>query len=117
MDRRSCSTFCVWLRAGWLLGAAALVTGCQTIEEIAPPTAWLGGVGGASSAVLESGRHLYLTKCAKCHVAEPVRDYSAREWRELMPEMAQESKMTSEEEAAVLAYVLKARQFVPAAAL
>ncbi len=99
-----------------LVAALALVTGCQTIEEIAPQAAWLGGVagGGASPAVLESGRHLYLTRCTKCHTAEPVRDYSAQEWRELMPEMAQDAKMTAEEEAAVLAYVLAARQFVPA---
>ena len=87
-----------------------LSTACLSLEEIAPPidqAAAFGG-GGTSSEQLTLGRHLYLTKCTKCHAAEPVRDYTASEWHGLMPDMGEETKMTAGEEEAVLRYVLAA---------
>ncbi|MFT4549070.1 MAG: mono/diheme cytochrome c family protein [Verrucomicrobiales bacterium] len=67
--------------------------------------------GGASSArtggdLLAEGKRLYLTRCTSCHAPEPVADYSRSEWREIIPEMAIESKLSAAQERAVLQYVL-----------
>ncbi len=51
------------------------------------------------------GRKLYFTKCADCHVAEPVKRYSAAEWAHILPDMAEEAKLSPSETAAVRAYV------------
>ncbi len=101
---------------GAALAALILLPGCITTEEIAPPVAMLGAVtGGSSAGQLEQGRRIYLTKCTKCHAAEPVRAFSEAEWRALLPEMAEDTKLTAGEEAAVLAYVVAASK-VPAPA-
>ena len=61
---------------------------------------------GTSQATLAEGRHLYVTKCARCHAPEPVRDYSVAEWEGLLPEMNEESNLDVEEGEAVREYVL-----------
>lgn len=68
------------------------------------------GKGPAAGAVapgnpLVLGRKLYFTKCADCHVAEPVKRYSATEWAHILPDMAEEAKLSPSETAAVRAYV------------
>ena len=66
--------------------------------------------GGASSARTgdphAEGRRLYLTRCTACHAPEPLGDYSAAEWRSIIPDMAIESKLTASQQEAVLNYVL-----------
>jgi mono/diheme cytochrome c family protein len=57
------------------------------------------------------GRELYVGKCAKCHVAEPVQNYTELEWVEdIMPPMVKKTKLNAYEAEAVLAYVLAARK-------
>ena len=63
------------------------------------------GLQGGGGAMISEGRHLYLTTCTKCHAAEPVRDYTASEWAEIIPEMAEESHFTPAQTAAVAAYI------------
>jgi uncharacterized membrane protein len=102
------------MKTGWKAGLGILIllvcclhAGCMSLEELAPPVELASAYGGGTSAeTLELGRHLYLTKCTKCHAAEPVREYSASEWHGLMPEMGEETKLTAAEEGAVLQYVL-----------
>lgn len=71
-----------------LLATAALaVGGCASIEESAPPVAVLAASGhGGRSAALEQGRTIYITRCAKCHRVYPVRQYSATEWNDIIPD-------------------------------
>jgi hypothetical protein len=57
---------------------------------------------------LESGRRIYLESCTRCHVAEPVREYSAARWPSIIADMAERSKLTAGEQRDVLAYVLAA---------
>jgi cytochrome c5 len=91
-----------------------LHAGCMSLEEMAPPVEQAAAYGGElSTEMLARGRHLYLTKCTKCHAAEPVRDYTASEWHGLMPEMGEETKLSAADEEAVLQYVLAAGK-VPA---
>ena len=82
------------------------VSGCVTLDELAPPVASLASPAGHSQ--LSRGRTLYLTTCAKCHSVEPVSRYSAAEWRVILPDMAAESNLTTSDEAAVTAYVMAA---------
>ena len=90
------------------LGAAIALVSCTTGGGNAPAVASL-GCAPAQTAKLEAGRALYVGKCTKCHTAEPVRDYSAAQWQgKIIPAMAQKAKLTPEETANVLAYVLAA---------
>lgn len=60
---------------------------------------------------LERGYVVHQAKCAKCHAFEDPADYEPAEWRDdIMPEMAEKSKIDMADEKAVLAYLLAARQ-------
>ncbi len=97
-----------------LVGVIASVR-CATTDELAPPAgAVLSGLlrSGAlptmsdpERATIELGRFLYVTDCADCHAPEPVLAHTLSAWQEILPRMAHESKMNSDEVAAVRAYV------------
>lgn len=83
--------------------AACLLAACQSLEERAPTLQMLGTVQESQS--IAQGRDIYITRCTKCHSAEPVRRYSARRWECIMPEMSEKTKLNAAEEAAVRAYI------------
>lgn len=91
-----------------LVLAAFSVGSCASLEQVAPPVESLAMQARAGSASqLAQGREIYVTKCAKCHRVEPVRKYPASQWeREILPEMSEDSKLTTAETAAVRAYVM-----------
>lgn len=91
---------------GRLLLAALLaaLSGCVSLETAAPVP------GPPGSGPLAEGRALYVGRCAKCHAVEPVLDYSAAEWATIMPDMAERTKLTPRETAAVTAYVASVLQ-------
>ncbi len=97
-----------------ILGVAAL-TGCMSLEEMAPPVAapmvQAAAAHGADAGTLERGRAIYLNQCIKCHTVEPVNKYSLTKWDEILPEMADESKLTPQQRAEVKAYILAAHPF------
>jgi mono/diheme cytochrome c family protein len=82
----------------------AIVSGCASLDlnNIAPPV--------TASPQLERGRLIYVTKCAACHAPEPVRKYSAAKWEEIIPDMAEDTKLNVQDVAAVAAYVRWALQ-------
>ena len=83
------------------------IAGCKSLNQIAPPVderLTLAG-GGADRAVLERGRAIYLNQCASCHVAEPVHDYNARQWAEILPPMNREAKLKPAQAADLKAYI------------
>ena len=55
---------------------------------------------------LNLGRQLYITRCTKCHSPEPILKYSASKWEEIVADMAEETKLTARETAAVRDYVM-----------
>ncbi len=92
-----------------LLVVAALLGGsCVSLEQAAPPVATLPlAVRAGSASQLEQGREIYVTKCAKCHQVEPIRNYPRSQWEhEILPDMAEETKLSAGEAAAVRAYVM-----------
>jgi mono/diheme cytochrome c family protein len=90
-------------RRGLRLAPLFLVLGgCGSVENAAPIV--ISG-GGAHAATLQSGRAIYTRQCTACHSAEPIRKYSGAEWNTILPDMAQRTKLTSDQAAAVSAYV------------
>lgn len=83
------------------MGACLFGAGCQSLEEMAPPVT--GATANASG--LAHGRSLFVTRCATCHGVVPVADHSFAEWQGIVPEMAERSKLTSGEQADILAYL------------
>lgn len=102
-------------REVFLVGCAALGAlafgGCASLDGVAPPVtpALLQAGRGAAPATLEEGRRIFTTACAACHRLDPPRKYSGAEWRQIVADMAERSKLTAGREAALLAYLDAAR--------
>lgn len=86
---------------------AAGITGCVSLEQIAPPVE---AVASHASPQLSAGRDLYITKCAKCHAPEPITKYPAARWLDIIPDMAEQTKLSVEETTDVRAYVMAVLQ-------
>ena len=95
-----------------VLMTMAFVTGCVSLETAAPPVATL----PSPSPELDQGRLLYISKCAHCHTVEPVTKYSLARWNEILPDMAERTKLDSAQSLAVRAYVLAVLRTLPASA-
>ena len=96
-------------RAGVMILTSVALASCASIETTVPPVASLPS-HGRNVAALDAGRRIYLESCTRCHVAEPVREYPAARWPGIIADMAERSKLSAEQERAVLAYVLAATQ-------
>ena len=84
-----------------LIGATV---GCMDATKIAPAVVDLGP--NLNVDMLQMGRGLYLNRCTKCHNALRITRYPLQEWREdILPEMAEESMLSVEEETALTAYI------------
>ena len=91
---------------GLSLLALFLTAGCVSLEQAAPPVATLGlSWSDKKLARMEQGRDIYVTRCAKCHSAEPIKKYSQMEWEKIMPKMSVKTKLTFTEDALVRDYV------------
>lgn len=89
------------------LGVATVV-GCAAIvpiADISEPEYALASARSVATAELELGREIYTTRCTRCHRARPVHDYSAARWSELLPRMAELTRLDEREAAAVRAFV------------
>ncbi len=103
-------------RAVIFLYLCLTMTGCLTLEEIAPSIGMMQTTAGISgdSAELELGRSLYLGTCIKCHVAEPIDGYTKAEWLVINADMAPESNLTDAELGALNLYVFVAHDYLTA---
>lgn len=87
----------------------ALLASCASTETAVPAvTVVAPGSAGAQRAQLESGRTVYVTKCARCHAPEPVAKFSASRWAAIIPEMTEDAKLSPQETEALKAYVFAA---------
>lgn len=82
---------------------ASALAACVSLEQSAPPVEML--AGGGNHAALNTGRDIYITRCAKCHTVEPVTKYSLKEWGEILPDMAERSHLSAADAQSVTAYV------------
>jgi len=62
-------------------------------------------------ARLERGLYIYRENCAKCHAFENPADYGEDKLtHQIIPAMAKKAKLTTDDEQAVLVYLLAARK-------
>ena len=105
--RRSASK-ALALIAGALVILASF-TACRTTEEMAPPVDprfhAVAAERGLDASLLERGRHLYLTDCARCHNIESVDRYTLEQWEEIVPDMAKITKLNQADTRALRTYV------------
>jgi mono/diheme cytochrome c family protein len=83
------------------------MAGCANLAEVAPPVtpAMVGVSGGASVESLGEGRRIFTRECTSCHSADPVSKYTFPEWREIVADMSERTKLSADEERALLAYI------------
>ncbi|MBA3938426.1 MAG: hypothetical protein H0X38_13270 [Planctomycetes bacterium] len=62
---------------------------------------------------MEVARTLYVNRCNSCHSLNDPRAYDEQEWHTWMRKMARKAKLTSTQEAAMLVFVLAARETPP----
>jgi len=87
-----------------------LIVSCATIEELAPPVDEVAVSMALSSGVdpdfAAFGRTIYITSCARCHSPEPVVRYDLSYWQnDILPDMAERSKINEEDTQALEAYI------------
>ena len=100
----SISNPCWWKRRELRFAPLFLLalSGCANLEQIAPTiTSSL----GADSATLAEGRRIYTQGCTSCHAAEPISAYTSAQWRTILPDMIQRTKLTPTQGRAVETYV------------
>jgi cytochrome c5 len=59
------------------------------------------------SARVAEGRKVYNEYCGKCHKLKDVPSFTQAQWKTIVPDMAKKSKLTLEQESAVMNYVLE----------
>lgn len=85
--------------------ACAFLVSCVSLDTAAPPVPTISASASAYDH-LNSGREIYIGKCAKCHSVEPIRNYSMADWNDdILPSMVKKTKLNSAEEASLTAYV------------
>jgi mono/diheme cytochrome c family protein len=95
------------------------LAGCETNPNPAFPTAQalsapIGSGEKADLATLDLGRKIYTTSCTECHVARPIAQHSVAQWKHYVDIMAPRARLQPNERAAVEAYVIAARESLPA---
>ncbi len=64
-----------------------------------------GVVSGGAADALTRGKRIYFTRCAQCHRAIPIKQYSLKQWERLLPPMVKKSKLDATQGAELRAYV------------
>lgn len=78
--------------------------GCMDATKVAPRVDTLGLQ--ENIPLLEQGRDVYINRCTKCHNAIRITRYPLDKWiDEILPDMVEESRLTSHQTRAVTAYV------------
>ena len=104
--------------ARFCLGAfcAVLLSACETNPNSAFPTAQAVAATSAGRdadvKILARGRKIFTTACTECHVARPIAKLSVAQWRHTVAVMAPRAGLTTEDRAAVEAYVVAARRSI-----
>ena len=91
------------------LGMFPLHSGCMSLEQMAPPVGeefrMIAAHHSVEVTTLELGREIYLAGCARCHSVEPIGRYSADHWRNILPKMAEKTRLDRQGTVAVESYV------------
>ena len=74
----------------------------ETVEETAVQTE---SVLTMPSAAITEGKVIYEAKCHRCHKLKTVTDYSEAQWANILPDMANKSKLDESQTALVDQYI------------
>jgi cytochrome c2 len=55
---------------------------------------------------IEEGEKLFAANCVKCHALKDPKNFTAEEWKEIVPRMAVKAKIDTDTENKILEYVL-----------
>lgn len=80
------------------------------ISEVPNPTAQMAKASGTPLDELQRGHSIYMLQCGQCHNYMIPEDLFEDEWEDAMPTMIRHAGMNSEDEKAVLAYVLAVKK-------
>jgi hypothetical protein len=70
-----------------------------------PVTVDTTAMAAADPAMLEAGKVIFNTKCAKCHPAKVVENYTVEKWVGILQAMIPKAKLDETESAQVTAFV------------
>jgi mono/diheme cytochrome c family protein len=92
---------------------AAAVNGCKkdagtTTDSLYVPTS-ADATTSATLTDLQQGRELYISNCGGCHSLYSPDNYTASQWRNIMPNMAPNTNLTSAQVQLVTKYVTKGK--------
>ncbi len=97
-----------------ILGVCAFLNGCETTGNSAPTVQSLSLSSRKNDlTTLEHGRGVFLRSCAECHTLQPVQNYSASRWHEIVAIMAPRARLNTDDRAALEAYLVAARRSFP----
>lgn len=76
------------------------------ISEVPNPDAAMASRSGTPLATLQHGHVTYMLKCGECHNYMIPDELDVDEWEDAMPKMIRHAGLASDDEQAVLAYVV-----------
>ena len=97
-----------------VLVVLALAACDSPIPRIDPESPLVADRPADELARLSRGRDEYIAKCSGCHRLYTPAEGDYEYWRQWTSDMAERSKLTSEEEARILAYLHVASRLTPA---
>ena len=74
------------------------------------PSDEMAKLSGTSAEQLKRGHEIYQTQCSRCHVPMLPDQVTEGDWHIVVPGMAWNAGISHEDEEAVLAYILAAKQ-------
>ncbi len=92
-------------------GAVMAMSGCVQIPRVTPELVAIGTQRDATTTaeILETGRALYVNRCASCHSLSGPIEYEEREWRSWVRKMAPKAHLVAGQELTMVTFLLTAR--------
>lgn len=88
----------------------AVIAGCAPAPVIPVPDAAMAAKSGDELLTLQKGYGVYMAQCSRCHEPMMPSEISSDDWHIVTPGMAWNAGISEADEAAVLKYILAAKQ-------
>jgi hypothetical protein len=88
----------------------AVAAGCAPAPVIPVPDAAMAAKSGDKLPILQKGYGVYMAQCSRCHEPMMPSKVSEDDWHIVTPGMAWNAGISEADEAAVLKYILAAKQ-------
>ncbi len=92
-----------------LIAAMFSLSQCAKMHSKAPVTTLNDEVTAIkskySTAQINKGKDIYNNSCGKCHDLKKPEEFTFKQWKHILPEMCEKSKLSADETALVKAWV------------